>query len=297
MMASFAATAMRCACIDIGSNTTRLLVADVAGDRLEPVVQQRSFTRLGRAIAACGTMSGDAIDQVARVVEVQREVAETAGATALRVVATAAVRGAANRDDLVAAVHDRAGLAVEIVDGEEEARLAFHGATRTLGEALPGAIAVVDVGGLSSEIAVGTHAGGVTWARSYAVGSGRLAARCASDPPSPADVAMMRAEAAAAFAGAIPDADVAIAVGGSAASLPTLVGPVLDDAARERALATLTAMPAAEVARRHELAPERTLLMPAGILVLGAAADALRRPLRIARGGLREGVVLELAKT
>jgi exopolyphosphatase/guanosine-5'-triphosphate,3'-diphosphate pyrophosphatase len=72
---------------------------------------------------------------------------------------------------------------------------------------------------------------------------------------------------------------------------------VLDDAARERALATLTAMPAAEVARRHELAPERTLLMPAGILVLGAAADALRRPLRIARGGLREGVVLELAKT
>ncbi len=297
MMASFAATAMRCACIDIGSNTTRLLVADVAGERLEPLVQQRSFTRLGRAIAACGTMSDDAIDAVARVVEAQREAAATAGAEALRVVATAAVRGAANREALVAAVRDRSGLGVEIVDGEEEARLAFHGATRTLGEALSGAIAVVDAGGLSSEIAVGTHAGGVTWARSYAVGSGRLAARCAGDPPSPADVAMMRAEAAAAFAGAVPDADVAIAVGGSAASLPTLVGPVLDGPAVERALAALTAEPAAEVARRHALAPERTLLMPAGILVLEAAADVLRRPLRIARGGLREGVLLELAKS
>jgi len=295
MMASFAATAMRCACIDIGSNTTRLLVADVAGERLEAVVQQRSFTRLGRAIAACGTMAEAAIDAVAHVVEAQRDMAAEAGAEQLRVVATAAVRGAANRDVLVEAIRARTGLAVEIVDGEEEARLAFHGATRTLDRKLPGTIAVVDVGGLSSEIAVGTHDGGVTWSRSYAVGSGRLAARCQEDPPSPEDVAMMRAEAAAAFAGAIPGADSAIAVGGSAASLPTLVGPVLDAAALERALAVLTTVSAEAVARDLGLAPERTRLLPAGILVLGAAADALGHRLTIGRGGLREGVLLELA--
>jgi exopolyphosphatase / guanosine-5'-triphosphate,3'-diphosphate pyrophosphatase len=93
----------------------------------------------------------------------------------------------------------------------------------------------------------------------------------------------------------VPRLDHAVAVGGSAASLPTLVGPVLDRAAIERALATLGSAPAADVARRHGLAPERTELLPAGILVLGAAARLLGMPLRIARGGLREGVVLELA--
>jgi exopolyphosphatase/guanosine-5'-triphosphate,3'-diphosphate pyrophosphatase len=106
----------------------------------------------------------------------------------------------------------------------------------------------------------------------------------------------MRASAAEAFAAAdIPRPDDAVAVGGSAASLPTLVGPVLDPAALERALAVLCGAPAAEVARRHALAPERTQLLPAGILVLDAAGRRLGRPLRIGRGGLREGVILELA--
>jgi exopolyphosphatase/guanosine-5'-triphosphate,3'-diphosphate pyrophosphatase len=88
-----------------------------------------------------------------------------------------------------------------------------------------------------------------------------------------------------------------VAVGGSAASLPTLVGPVLDAPALERALAKLTAAPAAEVARAHDLAHERTQLLPAGILVLDAAGQRLGMPLRIGRGGLREGVILELAVT
>ena len=86
-----------------------------------------------------------------------------------------------------------------------------------------------------------------------------------------------------------------MAVGGSAASLPKLVGPVLDDAALERAIGTLRSAPAAVVARRNGLAPERAVLLPAGILVLAAAARRLGMPLRIGRGGLREGVVLELA--
>jgi exopolyphosphatase/guanosine-5'-triphosphate,3'-diphosphate pyrophosphatase len=172
---------------------------------------------------------------------------------------------------------------------------------------------------MSTEIAVGTMAGGVTWARSYAIGSSALAAGCREDPPSAADIDAMRAAARAAFerghevdaaagdgggagseevgtsARGIPPADHAIAVGGSAASLPTLVGPVLDAAALERALAVLASAPAEEVARNHDLVPERTQLLPAGILVLGAAAERLGRPLRIGRGGLREGVVLELA--
>jgi exopolyphosphatase/guanosine-5'-triphosphate,3'-diphosphate pyrophosphatase len=306
---------MRCACIDIGSNTTRLLVADVAQGRLAAVVQQRSFTRIGRAIAVDGLIPAELIGDIAEVVARQREVADVAGAAHLRVVATAAIRRASNRDELLATLREIAGVEVTIVPGEHEARLAFAGATRTLESPLEGTIAVVDVGGMSTEIAVGTMTGGVTWARSYAIGSSALAAACREDPPSAVDIEAMRAAAQAAFEGgpkvdpatgdedgagdaatrAIPPADHALAVGGSAASLPTLVGPVLDAASLERALAVLASGPAAEVARAHNLVPERIQLLPAGILVLGAAAERLGRPLRIGRGGLREGVVLELA--
>jgi exopolyphosphatase/guanosine-5'-triphosphate,3'-diphosphate pyrophosphatase len=287
---------MRCACIDIGSNTTRLLVAEAAHGRLSPVLQQRAFTRIGRCTDARGAIPEQTIAAVADVVAEQRAAAEAAGAAHVRVVATAAIRRAANRDALVAALRQRAGVDVAVLSPDDEGRLAFAGATRTLERAPLGTIAVVDLGGMSTEIAIGTMAGGVTWMRSFAIGSGMLAARCGEDPPSRADLDAMRAAAEAAFAVAdVPRLDHAVAVGGSAASLPTLVGPVLDAAAIERALGTLAAAPAATVARHHGLAPERAELLPAGILVLDAAARRLGMPLRIGRGGLREGVILELA--
>jgi exopolyphosphatase/guanosine-5'-triphosphate,3'-diphosphate pyrophosphatase len=289
-------TSMRCACIDIGSNTTRLLVADAAQGRLRTVLQQRAFTRLGHRIDADGAIPDGTIAAVAEVVAAQRAAAEAAGAAHVRVVATAAIRAAANRDALVAALRDRAGVDVAVLSADDEGRLAFAGATRTLERPPAGTIAVVDVGGLSTEIAFGTMGGGVSWLRSFPVGSGLLAARCREDPPSRADLETMHATAADAFAAVdVPQPDHAVAVGGSAASLPTLVGPVLDSAALERALGTLGAAPAAVVARRHGLAPERAELLPAGILVLHAAARRLGMPLVIGRGGLREGVVLELA--
>lgn len=286
----------RCACIDIGSNTTRLLVADAAPGRLAAVVQQRAFTRIGRRMDAIGVIPRAAVDDLVAVVIAQRSAAEAAGAARLRVVATAAIRRAENRDHLIAALRERAGVEVVLLSGDDEARLAFSGATRTLPVTPPGTIAVVDVGGMSTEIAVGTMAAGVTWAHSFAIGSGSPAARCRADPPTEADVARVRAAAAAAFAGAeIPQPDDAVAVGGSAASLPTLVGPVLDAEACERALGVLTSAPARVVADSHGLALERVGLLPAGILVLDAAAQRLGMPLRIGRGGLREGVILELA--
>ena len=287
---------MRCACIDIGSNTTRLLVADVADGRLAPHVERRAFTRIGKRIDGDGTLPPEAIAEVAAVVAAHCREAADAGALRVRVVATAAVRSCANRAALLEALRAAAGADVAVLSGGDEARLAFRGATTTLPTPPEGIIAVVDVGGMSTEIAVGTMADGVTWAHSFAIGSSALAGRCHGDPPSPDDLDTMRAAAREAFAAAtIPPAADAVAVGGSAASLPTLVGPVLDAAALERALGVLTGAPAAEVARRNGLAPERTQLLPAGILVLDAAAQRLGLPLRIARGGLREGVVLELA--
>ena len=287
---------MVCACIDIGSNTTRVLVADADGRGLREVVQQRVFTRLGRGLRAGGSIPRAKVEELARVVAAQRALAERVGARALRAVATAAVREAANRDEVVAAVRAE-GVDLAVLDGDEEARLAFLGATRTLAEPLRGRVGVVDVGGGSTELAVGTTAGGAERSASVAIGSGVLTERhAASDPPSAEAIDAMRADADRALAAlAVPAADCAVAVGGSATSLRRLVGPALDDAALERGLAVLGAAPAAEVAARLGLEPQRVRLLPAGIVVLGAAGRRLGRPLEIARGGLREGVLLDMA--
>src|SRR4051812_23246106 len=145
---------MRCACIDIGSNTTRVLVADVDEGRLQEVLVAKAFTSLGRQLRRTGALPPHAMRLAAEVVADQRAVAERAGAQRLMVVATAAIRGAVNGHDLCDVVFDHAGTAVRVLTGDEEAELAFIGAVRTFGRPLEGRVAVVDVGGGSCEIAV-----------------------------------------------------------------------------------------------------------------------------------------------
>jgi exopolyphosphatase / guanosine-5'-triphosphate,3'-diphosphate pyrophosphatase len=290
-------SSMRCACIDIGSNTTRLLVAEAAPGRLTEVLQQRAFTHLGRCLEADGCVPERIIDEVVAVVRAQRAAAESAGAAHLRVVATHAIRRAANREALVTALREGARVELVILSGADEARLAFLGATRTLEVEPAGRIAVVDVGGGSTEIAVGTVADGVSWWASFRLGSGHLADEyLRSDPPSAADLRAMGAHAAGVFGELeVPRPDAAVAVGGSAASLRRMVGPVLEPGALQRALQVLGEAPADHVAERYSLDPERVRLMPAGMLILAAATETLGCPLTIGRGGLREGVLLELA--
>jgi exopolyphosphatase/guanosine-5'-triphosphate,3'-diphosphate pyrophosphatase len=287
---------MLCACIDIGSNTTRVLVADVEDGRLREVLQRRAFTRLGQGLKG-GEIPREKIDEVARVVAEQRTLIEQLGADAMRVVATAAIRGAANQDEFAAAMRDGGGVDVEILDGREEARLAFLGATRTLGQPLEGTVGVVDVGGGSTELAVGTVSEGATWSESFRVGSGLLTdAYRRSDPPSAAELHAMREHAHGVFEGLeLPAVDAAVAVGGSAASLRRLVGAVLDPESLQRAMRVLSGDASDEVARTFAIDRERVTLMPAGLTVLDAASHALGRPLQIGRGGIREGILLELA--
>jgi exopolyphosphatase/guanosine-5'-triphosphate,3'-diphosphate pyrophosphatase len=241
-----------------------------------------------------GEISPEKIEQTARVVEEYRALAREMGVEKLRVVATAVIRRAANKHEFCAALGG-----VEVLDGAEEARLAFLGATRTLGKPLPGRVAVVDVGGGSTEIAVGTLEHGVEWSASLDFGSGFLAdAYLRGDPPDAGELDAIRAHAAEALQHVEPPrVDHAVAVGGSAASLTRLVGPVLEPRSLERALATLTAEPVQDVARRLELVPERVKLLPAGILALDAVAQVLGLPLLIGNGGLREGVLIDMAFT
>ncbi len=280
---------MVCACVDIGTNTTRVLVAEVKDGRLTEVLQRRAFTRIGLQ----PEIPVEKIDEVSRVVADQVALAREAGAEGIRVVATAAIRTAVNREEFLAGM----SVEVEVLDGAEEARMAFLGATRTLGSDLPGNVAVVDVGGGSTEIAVGTLADGVRWSSSFLVGSGVLADRyLLSDPPSLVELRAARDHVMDVLATrAFPAADCAVAVGGSAASLRKVVGEALEPTSLDRALGMLCGGPAATVARTFALDALRVKLLPAGILILDAAAQRLDRPLQIGRGGLREGVLLDMA--
>ena len=290
------AAVSRCACIDIGTNTTRLLVAERDGRRLAELASERAFTLLGAAGAASGEVGQAKIEEVAAVVARQVRQAEELGAVALRVVATAAVREAVDRAALSAAIDAACGARLEILDPEDEARLAFAGAIGTLADPPAGVLAVVDVGGGSTELVVGSAAGGVTWAVSLPVGSSVVThADLRSDPPAPDELSRARARIDALFASVRPPRSaIAYAVGGSATSLHGLVGAELGGEALAGGLDALVSGPAAAVALRLELHVERVRLLPAGILLLDAAARALGAPLRLAGGGVREGVVLEL---
>jgi exopolyphosphatase / guanosine-5'-triphosphate,3'-diphosphate pyrophosphatase len=289
---------VRRACIDIGSNTTRLLVADCDADGLVEIHQERSFTHVRRALTPGADIGAAKIDEVVTVVAAQIRQARDLGAVDVLGVATAAVRRAGNGDALVSAVREACGIEVAILAPGDEARLAFTGAARTLGHAPSGPLGVVDVGGGSSELVVGTVPDQVTWFASFEVGSGELADECLrSDPPTAAELDRARARIGDALDGVRPPrAATVVAVGGGATSLRRIAGPVLDGAAFGRVLGVLAAERAVDVAQRFELDPDRVKLLPAGLLILQAASECFGAPLAIAHGGLREGVLLEASR-
>jgi exopolyphosphatase/guanosine-5'-triphosphate,3'-diphosphate pyrophosphatase len=291
---------VRCACVDIGSNTTRLLVAELSADGdLREVMVRRAFTRLGSQLLPDGTIPPRAVRHGAHVVAEQVGLARAAGCVPVRVVATAAIRDAANGAEFAAAVQDCCGARVEVLSGEEEARMAFAGAIGSLPTCPDGPVGVVDVGGRSSEIVVGTREGGVTWSASMAIGSGLLAdAHLRSDPPHPDELDRVRAHVAGALRDVhAPQAVAAYAAGGSATSLGRLLGGTLDHESLAVGLATLESATCAELAQLLGLHPERVRLLFAAIVLLDGAVTVLGVPLRTCGGGLREGIVLaELAR-
>jgi exopolyphosphatase/guanosine-5'-triphosphate,3'-diphosphate pyrophosphatase len=284
---------MLCACVDIGTNTTRLLVAERDGARLREVVAVRRFLHL--APGEDGAIPAEAVAALAATVTAHVRLAHEHHVDAVRVVGTAALRLARNRDELCAAVQRAAGIRVEVLTGEQEAALAFAGALSTLALAPAGPIGVIDVGGGSSELVTGTAQDGVTWWTSVPIGSGTLAERhLHSDPPALDELAAVRAEIDVALADVHPPlTEMVLAVGGSATTLAAATGGELAPATIARILAVLIAEPAAEAAKRLGLHVERVRLLPVGLLALEAAWGAFgQAPLQIALGGLREGVVL-----
>jgi exopolyphosphatase/guanosine-5'-triphosphate,3'-diphosphate pyrophosphatase len=288
---------VRVAVVDIGSNTARLLVADVAGDGLADVEKRRAYLGLGEEIARTGELSAPSIARTAAIAAAYAARARKQGATLVQTVVTAPGRQGAGTGALLAALADATGGDVRVLSADEEGRLAFDGALHRARTPLPEVLAVVDVGGGSSEIAVGTPLIGAAWVRSLDLGSLRLAQRALEgDPPTKRSLTRARELVSAAFADVdAPRPDVALAAGGSARAVSRIVGRTFgeDDLAEVTRIASQ--WPAAKVAKTFGYHLHRARTLAAGAILLAAASQALGRPLELAGGGVREGAALALA--
>src|SRR4051795_3030393 len=149
-------------------------------------MEQRAYTRINKALDSDGAILAEKVDEVAEVVATQVRLARELGAGEIRAVATAAVREAPNGDEAAATIGEAAGVRVEVLSDEEEGRLAFIGATKTLGHPAAGRIGVVDVGGGSTEVILGTVPGGASEVLSWRGGSRGVAGAATPSGPPPA---------------------------------------------------------------------------------------------------------------
>ena len=271
-------------------------MAEPVDGQLKKVMEQRAYTRIGKAVDKKGAIRAEKVEEVGNVVATQVRLAQELGAEEFRAVATAAIRDASNGDEVAEAIGQLAAIPIEVLPEEEEGRLSFLGATKTLGHPSEGLVGVVDIGGGSTEVILGTVTDGVQSVRSWPVGSGNLADDLIfSDPPSAAEIRRARDRIDDIFEGVeFEKPSQAVAVGGSATSLRRLVGTVLEYETLERGIRVLSSDPAADVARRFELDPTRVRILPTGVLLLEKVSDLLGQPLQIGKGGLREGVILDL---
>ena len=274
---------MRIGVIDVGSNTTRLLVASAEPEGLDPLETQKVRLSLGEEIERHGAVSAVHVAAAAKAVRGMAAAARRKRVASLEVFLTAPGRQAANSDKLVAALSRAAGVQARVLTEEEEGTLAYRGAILTADVTLPSRIAVCDIGGASTEIAIGHPGSDPEWVESVDLGSVRLTARAAD----------MRFEAVDAFAHLDPPTvEAALAVGGSARAARRLVGAELGETELAEALRIIETTSPREVARRYGVDRARAEILPAGVILLAEVRRRLGVALHVCGGGIREGAVL-----
>ena len=287
---------MRVAVIDIGSNTARLLVADVS-ETIEPVRAERAYLGLAADILRHGAVSPGKLEDAATVAGRYARLAARLDADAVAAVVTAPGRQGRASTELVAALGKAVGSPVRVLTAEEEGRFAFVGATERL-EPDGGIVAVCDVGGGSTELVVGTVLLGPAWVRSADIGSLRLTRVCLNaDRPGTKAVDRARQIVARELEEFdAPQADVALAVGGSARAAAKIAGRRLGREELEDVITMASRTPPAKLARAFGFDAARAETVLAGAIILSAVAERLDAPLRLGQGGLREGIALTLAR-
>jgi len=187
----------RVAAIDCGTNSIRLLIADITGDNFKEVLRTMEIVRLGQGVDQNKAFHPDAIDRTLKAVELFRDQIASKGVENIRFCATSATRDASNRNLFIDGVRDILGIEVEVIPGEEEAELSFIGATKELRQS-DAPFLVVDIGGGSTEFVFGSEK--VDFAKSVNIGCVRMSERhLNTQPPSMAQIAQ-----------AIVDIDIAI---------------------------------------------------------------------------------------
>ncbi|NIZ93289.1 Ppx/GppA phosphatase family protein [Kineococcus rubinsiae] len=286
---------VRVAAVDCGTNSLRLLVADVdvAAGTLTDVERTMAVVRLGQGVDATGAFAPEALERTFAAVDEAAAACRRhgVGPAAVRFVATSASRDVSNRDVFVEGVRARLGVAPEVVTGEEEAALSFAGATRELLGVRPGPFLVVDLGGGSTELVLGEAE--LEASRSVDVGSVRMTERhLHDDPPTAAQVAAARADVDAVLDGLVAAGDVplgrtrtlvgvagsvttvtAVALGLAAYEPGSVHGAVLSVDDARAACDRLLAMTRAERAALPVVHPGRVDVIGAGALVWRAVLD------------------------
>jgi exopolyphosphatase/guanosine-5'-triphosphate,3'-diphosphate pyrophosphatase len=217
----------RVAVVDIGTNSTRLLVAQVDGGSLSELQRESIVTRLGEGVDATGRLGDEPQQRVFAALDEYAAAIERHGATRRLVVMTSAVRDSANGAEFAATVTGRYGLEGRTLSGDDEARLSFLGATAARDPDDPAALLVIDIGGGSTEMIVGAR-GSVEFHVSTQVGVVRHTERhLPSDPPTADELAALAADARPALEAAVPAdvrarASAAVAVAGTATSCASI---------------------------------------------------------------------------
>jgi exopolyphosphatase / guanosine-5'-triphosphate,3'-diphosphate pyrophosphatase len=275
---------VKVAVVDIGTNSTRLLIADVRDGRVDELDRRTTVTRLGEGLEASGRLSDAAMARVAGALAQYREAIDSQGAERVVAVATSAVRDATNGPDFRDEIQRRFGMDARTVSGDEEARLTFLGATTGRGASAD--TLVIDIGGGSTEYVTGRPGADPSFHVSTRMGSVRHTERhLHDDPPTEAELEALAEDARAIVEADVP-ADVrervsdGIAVAGTATSLAA-IDQQLDpyDPARvhgyrlgvERCAALLERLASLPVAERRELAglhPDRAPTIVAGAAIL-----------------------------
>jgi exopolyphosphatase/guanosine-5'-triphosphate,3'-diphosphate pyrophosphatase len=280
---------MPTAVIDIGTNSTRLLIADVTDSRVEQRERRSTVTRLGQGVDSSGRLADEAMQRVFDVLAEYKEAIDEHGADPVVVLATSAVRDSDNGDSFRAEVQSRFGFDLRTLSGDEEARLTFLGATSARDDADEPTL-VIDIGGGSTELVIGLPGGGEPdFHVSTQAGSVRQTERhLHDDPPTSGQLRALREDVRAIIEAGAP-ADVragvtrAIAVAGTATQLARIDladdnasthGHMLELGSVRAILDGLASVPLEERRRTPGLDPRRAPTIVAGAAILVEAMEA-----------------------
>jgi len=304
---------MRVAVIDCGTNTIRLLVADPgAGNTLSEVDRRLELVRLGQGVDATHRFHPDALARTFSAVDSYAAQIRELGVDRVRFLATSAARDVTNRDEFFDGVRDRLRVDVDVITGEEEARLSFLGALSG-GPVAAAPVLVMDVGGGSTELILGDLDGTVRVARSLDMGSVRIRERLlAGDPPTAEEIADARVFVDGLLdSSGVPVGEAAtwIGVAGTSTSLSALAqglttydrvrvhNSTVEVAEIRRLSEQLLAMPVAEVMATYPMLQRlRAEVICAGALIAARVAARVGVAMTVRETDILDGATLELLR-